>query len=149
MRPASSQKLPRSPIFSASKVALPRFAAKDGKLRLVFARQAARRLLQPDEIASCCGKLARGVIGGSSPVGRESVTPPQNRDPPRDPPFSHQPEVPLTCMDPCIFAALDRRGPKPRLWRRRKHGDLQMRATPPFRTIQVGPKDLPVPSGAS
>jgi len=44
-------------------------------------------------------------------------------------------------MDPGVFAALDRRGPKPRLCRRRKHEDLQMRAAPPFRTIQVGPKD--------
>jgi hypothetical protein len=35
------------------------------------------------------------------------------------------------------------------VWRRRKHEDLQTRPTPPFRTIQLHLKDLPVPSGAS
>ena len=49
--------------------------------RLVFARQAERRLLQPDEVGSCCGKLARG-FEGSTPVGSGSV-PPVKKRPPR------------------------------------------------------------------
>ena len=61
------------PAFRGKKAGICGLLSPDGK---------ARRLLQPDEVASCCGKLARGVRGGSKPAGRESVTPPgQNRDP--------------------------------------------------------------------
>jgi hypothetical protein len=57
--------------------------------------------LQPDEVASCCGKLARGVRGGSNPVGKEPATLSVKIDPPETP-FSPAVE-PLRWIDPCVF----------------------------------------------
>jgi hypothetical protein len=63
-------------------------------------------VVQSNEVLSCCDKLARGMEGGSYPGGREAVTPWSKSKPPRGPrpPLSQRPQVPLPCIDPCVFA---------------------------------------------
>jgi hypothetical protein len=43
---------------------------------------------------------------GANPVGMEAVAPLVKIETPQVPPFSHQPQVPLPCIDPCVFAVI-------------------------------------------
>ena len=81
-----------------------------------------------------------GLEGDPTPAAGKPCPPIKIETPLGNPPFLTS----QRCRSRASTRAfsLDGRGRKPRLWRRRKHEDLQMRATPPFRTIQVCSKDL-------
>ena len=86
--------------------------------RLVLARQPRRRLLQPDEIASCCGKLARGLERGRTLVGKEAAPlPPQKKS--RAPRAPHSETLPFSSATGAAAIRVAAR----------------VRAPPPFRTI--------------
>jgi hypothetical protein len=55
------------------------------------------------KVLRCCAQVVLRLEGGADPVGKEPATPPVKIDPPQGPPLSHHPQVPLTCIDPCVF----------------------------------------------
>jgi hypothetical protein len=62
--------------------------------------------VQPDEAVSC-GAQAGLRIGRGKPGRRGSSDPlVKNETPLGTPPFSHRPQVPLPCIDPCVFAVV-------------------------------------------
>ena len=97
MRPAPSLKLVRSPDFQRGRGRAATFRAKTRGLRLRYAGWDATKVVQPNEMVSCCGKRARGLEGGPNLVGKEAVPPWLKSRPPRDPPFFLQPRAGLRC----------------------------------------------------
>jgi hypothetical protein len=55
-----------------------------------------------DEVLRCWAQAGLCVGRGASPVGEEVLTPPWKKEAPLGTPFSHQPQVPHPCIDPCI-----------------------------------------------
>jgi hypothetical protein len=92
-----------SPILISDKVTLHVSREKDGKLRFVYAGWDDANVVQ----AGGCGQARTGVEGRILPSGRGSDDPPPAKTrTPSDPPPFHQPEVALTCIEPCIFFSL-------------------------------------------
>ena len=103
--PPLPQKLPIAPIFIAGSISLAVSREKDGKLRIVSAGWDNANVVQPDGYGQAHG-------------GWEADLTPPSADPLLTPLVFHQLQVPLTCIEPCIFRppvrpSVMRNGPLP------------------------------------
>jgi hypothetical protein len=98
MRPAPSQNPPGPPVSVWARSC---FAFQREKTRIVarLGRAGRPQGAQPDEVMRCCAPAGLRVGGGSA---RKQCPPGQNRDPLAPPPSRH-PQVPLSCIDSCVF----------------------------------------------
>jgi hypothetical protein len=94
------QKLLIAPIFIADSVLLAVSREKNGKLRIVYAGWDNANVVQPDGYGQAHGGWAAVL----TPLPRGSADPlRKTRTPLLTPLVFHQPQVPLTCVEPCIF----------------------------------------------
>jgi hypothetical protein len=78
-------------------------ASKDGKLRVVYGGSDDAKVVLPDEVLELRASSHGGGGADLTPPLGEALTPPENRTPLLTPLVFHQLEVPLTCIEPCIF----------------------------------------------